>query len=705
MTTPAPLAGLTVVEIGRRDAVSICGSLLAQLGATVLVEEPKASEVGHDPYRRLPRALAMAGKLCLPADREAGRTVHAVDAFVFAADVVIRSSDVDPARFSRDFSNAVIDCDITAFGASGPMAGQPASEMQLQALCAYAHTTGEPAAPPLLARIPLVSYLAGANAAAAIVAGLLARRTGGGEGAGGQAIEVAMFDCAFLGLNAVLAGVLTGVIADRTRIGNGHPSIAAWNLYCTADGFVQICAGNQNQWERLCRLMDRADLAAAYPSSAARLAHVHEIDAVIAQWTGQHTSAHVVCETQAAGIAAGPIAQIDGRPREPNLDMRAMITDGFDPVTQRRVNLPASPLALRGSPPVAETAIPIPGSPPPFKPAVAPQSAGQPGLATDRPPPLAGVTVIELGQYTTAPMCGRILGMLGADVIKIEKPGGDESRSYEPRHGERSEAYCLNNTNKRSIVLDLQSAAGLDELRRLVASADVLLENNKPGTIDKFGLSRGVLEQLNPRLVHCSISGFGVESLYRTRPGFDTVIQAMSGLMAAINPGGIPMKTGISASDVMGAQLGLLSILAALAQRAQSGMGQFIDLSMQDASCWMTGAVWNGWAAGEPFARVCLCSDGYIVVDDGLPDADRLHGIAAMTRGAAVANLAAEGWLAAPVQSLREMVDMPQTHARSLWRLEAEDGRQWPVPGAPFRFSATVLKNPDLAPRLGNSVT
>jgi crotonobetainyl-CoA:carnitine CoA-transferase CaiB-like acyl-CoA transferase len=76
-----------------------------------------------------------------------------------------------------------------------------------------------------------------------------------------------------------------------------------------------------------------------------------------------------------------------------------------------------------------------------------------------------------------------------------------------------------------------------------------------------------------------------------------------------------------------------------------------------------------------------------------------------MTRGAAVANLAAEGWLAAPVQSLREMVDMPQTHARSLWRLEAEDGRQWPVPGAPFRFSATVLKNPDLAPRLGNSVT
>src|SRR5690606_9305693 len=204
------------------------------------------------------------------------------------------------------------------------------------------------------------------------------------------------------------------------------------------------------------------------------------------------------------------------------------------------------------------------------------QLTGQPRPASTTPSarpkaPLTGVRVIELGQHTTVPLCTRNLALLGADVIKVEKPGGDESRSYPPRRGERSEVYVMMNSSKKSIVLDLQKPEGRGILRELLGGADILIENNKPGTLERYGLSPHDLQRDFPKLIHCAVSGFGIDSIYGDRPGFDTVIQAMSGLMTAVNPGGLPLKTGISAADLMGSEMALVAVLAAMEQRKSTG--------------------------------------------------------------------------------------------------------------------------------------
>ncbi len=318
-----------------------------------------------------------------------------------------------------------------------------------------------------------------------------------------------------------------------------------------------------------------------------RVRHVDQVDAIIEAWTCTMSTAECVDQLGAAGVACGPIAPIDGCTREANLDFRGMIRRLRDPVSEQEIFVPASPMGLTVTPPV-----PAEGSrrrgriAPRIERLVAQRPVREPA-AMPRGPlarPLEGIRIVEVGQYTTAPLCARHLAHLGADVIKIEKAGGDKLRTYGPFLDGRSEINWMNNADKRGMMLDLLSPAGKDVLEALLRTADVFIENNKPGTLARFGFSREVLAGINPRLIYCAISGFGTNSLYADRPGFDTVIQAVSGFMSAANPGGEPIKSGISLSDQMGAEMGIVSIIAAIENRDRTGLGEFIDLSMQDAS-------------------------------------------------------------------------------------------------------------------------
>lgn len=204
--------------------------------------------------------------------------------------------------------------------------------------------------------------------------------------------------------------------------------------------------------------------------------------------------------------------------------------------------------------------------------------------------PLAGLKVLELARVLAGPWAGQILADLGADVIKVESPEGDNTRIWGPpwveHGGETTSAYyhaC--NRGKRGIVADFRSEEDLALVRGLAREADVVLENFKPGTLAKFGLDYAATSAANPALVYCSITGFGQDGPRRNEPGYDFVVQGMSGFMALTGePAGEPMKMGVSISDLACGLWSANAVQAALLMRHRTGKGQWIDMSLLDCS-------------------------------------------------------------------------------------------------------------------------
>lgn len=204
--------------------------------------------------------------------------------------------------------------------------------------------------------------------------------------------------------------------------------------------------------------------------------------------------------------------------------------------------------------------------------------------------PLAGLKVLELARVLAGPWAGQILADLGADVIKVESPEGDNTRIWGPpwveHGGETTSAYyhaC--NRGKRGIVADFRDETHLAQVRELAREADVVLENFKPGALAKFGLDHASLSASNAALVYCSITGFGQDGPRRNEPGYDFVVQAMSGFMALTGePAGEPMKMGVSISDLACGLWAANAVQAALLMRHRTGKGQWIDMSLLDCS-------------------------------------------------------------------------------------------------------------------------
>src|SRR5216684_3879960 len=205
--------------------------------------------------------------------------------------------------------------------------------------------------------------------------------------------------------------------------------------------------------------------------------------------------------------------------------------------------------------------------------------------------PLEGIRVIDLTRVLAGPFATQSLGDLGAEILKIEPPGGgDETRRFPPFIAGESHYFLGINRNKKSLVIDLQQAAGADILRRLVARADILVENYRPGVMDRLGLGYEALAALNPRLIYCAISGFGLTGPLRDKPSFDIVTQALSGALSINGERGhLPVKLGIPLGDMVGGVFGPIAILAALHERTRTGHGRLIDISLHDGLIGMLG--------------------------------------------------------------------------------------------------------------------
>jgi crotonobetainyl-CoA:carnitine CoA-transferase CaiB-like acyl-CoA transferase len=364
--------------------------------------------------------------------------------------------------------------------------------------------------------------------------------------------------------------------------------------------------------------------------------------------------------------------------------------------------------------------------------------------------PLAGIRVIELARILAGPWAGQTLADLGADVIKVESPEGDDTRRWGPpfidNGGEVSAAYFYaTNRGKRGIVCDFSTPQGADQVRSLVASADVVIENFKLGGLAKYGLDYASLSAINPRLIYCSITGFGQTGPYAPRAGYDFIIQGMSGLMSVTGEaGGAPQKVGVAVADVFTGVYAATAILAALIQRGQTGRGQHIDMALLDvATSVMANQAMNYLATGvaprqmgnahpnlAPYA-VFECADGWIILATGndgqyrklcdilglagqaddpqfATNAARIANRAAMTafiteatktwtKSDLLAACEATGVPAGPINTMDEVFADPQVLARELQI--APEG----IPGlrSPMRFSGADLALHRTAPRLG----
>ncbi|MBA3448822.1 MAG: CoA transferase [Pseudaminobacter sp.] len=373
-------------------------------------------------------------------------------------------------------------------------------------------------------------------------------------------------------------------------------------------------------------------------------------------------------------------------------------------------------------------------------------------------PPLHGVRVIELARILAGPWAGQLLADLGADVIKVESPdGGDDTRKWGPpfvtgHDGENLSAayYHSCNRGKRSIAIDFATPEGAETVRKLVATADVMIENFKLGGLKKYGLDFVSLKKINPRLVYCSITGFGQDGPYAPRAGYDFIIQAMAGMMSITGAaGGEPQKAGVAISDIFTGLYSVIAIQAALRHAEQTGEGQHIDMALFDTQISVLGnqnlnylvsgnspvQMGNAHMNIAPY-EVTPVSDGHIILavgNDG--QFQRFCGVVGLdalprdldfaTNAARVANrtrlretiigrlatrsrdellgaLEKAGVPASPINTIGQMFSDPQTIARGM-RMDLDDGHGNTLPSvrAPMVMSQTPLRYERPSPRLG----
>jgi crotonobetainyl-CoA:carnitine CoA-transferase CaiB-like acyl-CoA transferase len=366
--------------------------------------------------------------------------------------------------------------------------------------------------------------------------------------------------------------------------------------------------------------------------------------------------------------------------------------------------------------------------------------------------PLNGIKVVELAQIMAGPTCGMLLADMGADVIKVEKlPGGDDTRSYsEPQVKGESAAFMILNRNKRGMAVNLKTPGGLEVVKKLLATADVVTENYRKGTLEKLGLGYEVMRELNPRLVYCAISGYGRTGPYADKGGFDLIAQGVSGIMSVTGePGGPPVKSGTPIADINAGIFAALGIVSALFARNATGRGQMVDTSLMEAGIqqmyWQSAIYFATGVNPGPSGSAHILTapyqafptaDGWINVGGanqsnwerivkaiGMPElaaderfrtnTDRMRNLQALVPilGAALKKQPSAHWVAVfeaqgvpvgPVNKTSDMAADPQVLAREMV-IEVDHPKAGRVKaiGHPVKFSETRAESKRPAPLLG----
>ena len=597
------LEGIVVIELTETLAGEFAGGLLTDLGATVIKIEPPAGS----PLRRRGPAIAgedalyfqseNRGKYSVCADVHTLRQEPWFARLLVAADAIVE--DLGPGRLEAAALSpeALQQCQprlcclrLSPFGHTGPLAGERGDDRIAQAFANVQFTTGFPDRPPIPVTVPLADYWTGVHGVNGLLMAMLhARRSGCG-----QVVDLALYETAVRLQEAVVVQFdQTGTVA--ARFGTQNPGVSPANIYPTRDGkWIALSGAGDQPFVRLCEAIEAPEAPhdPRFATMAARVQHRQAIDDVVRAWIARHDLADVEARFFAVGVAGTAIQSVDDiladahvQARQAVLTLRSQSGHEFlapAPVPKFSRTPARPPL---GAPRLGEhtgavrTSIETMTAPPRRE---GPAEAGDPSAG-----PLHGMRVLDLSQWLAGPAAATLLADFGAEVIMVELP----AEHPPPRPlGAHDLGFLVTNRNKRSVTLDVRTPAGRAVFLDLLRVSDVIVENFRPGTLERWNLGPDTLLDLNPRLVLLRASGFGQSGPYSRRSAFNPVGLAFGG-MTYLNgwPDRPPLRDGVLAGDYGTALFNVLGVLAALLRRDQDGQGQVVDVAMYEAVLRMTG--------------------------------------------------------------------------------------------------------------------
>ena len=717
-----PLHGIRVLDLTDGLGES-AGCYLADLGAEVVkIEPPGGARSRHgDPVARgvsIPFALRNAGKLGVTVDVDDPAGRDRLRELATGADIVVESSppgwladrDLGSAHLRRT-NPALVWVAISPFGQTGPYREWAASEQVLYALSGALSRSGVPGAEPLLPPAGLVEETVGVHAAWCALLGYYRRlHTGEGEVVDLSAFEAMVhgFDPGFGTQGSAAAGRSEDFPRDRPDAAGFYP------VFACRDGFVRVCLLAKRQWRGMFGWLGEPEEFAdpKYDTIPARFAAADRLHPLIAKLFSGMSREEIVAEGAARGVPVGGVLDLSEVLAEEQFTASGALVDA-EIAPGVRTRIPAGYVRIAGARAGFRTRAPEPGehddvvTPRERQPASG--AAGPGGL------PFEGLRVLDLGVIVFGAELSRQFADNGADVIKIENADFPDGLRQSKRGSALAASVAWGHRNKRSIGIDLRSAAGKELFRTLAADADVVLANFKPGTLESMGLSHAELAALNPRIIVSESSAFGGSGPWRARLGYGPLVRASCGVSALWRYPGDQEKLCDGATvypDHIAAQVAAVAVLAALIRRRGTGRGAALEVAQSDTALVHLGpllatealrttreniAAWSGvfrcagddeWCVvtvrdDEDWARLCKAiGESEHVEEPGLASAEAL--VSGWTRAHSPAEvmavLQAAGVPAGAMLRLPELLTDPQLTDREAFTTIEHDLLPQPLP-------------------------
>jgi crotonobetainyl-CoA:carnitine CoA-transferase CaiB-like acyl-CoA transferase len=569
------LAGVRVLDFSTGIAGPYCSKLLADAGAEVVLVEPRGGAAERTPLFR----FLHGGKRALTG---APGDVHVAE-LAASADLLIEDlgagGPLDRAALLARHPQLVL-CSISPYGLTGPYALRPATEFTIQAECGSIAVRGRPGQEPYQAGGRVTYWFGGVMAAVAAAAAVRRAQASGH----GEHIDLSLYE-------AMALATTTYADLSWSLMGRGKPPFAGQSVETpsiepTADGFVGFNTNTAQQFSDFLLMIERPDLreSGEFNAVAQRLARLTEWESVLHAWTRRHTTAEIVERAALLRIPVSPICNGETVLQQDHLRERAIY--GEDP--SGGFLRPCPPYKLDGARPPLPAAAPAPGADDgqlaPRAPRAAPRG--------ERQLPLAGLRVVDATTWWAGPTAGHLLATLGAETVHLEsiqKMDGGRAVGFVFAKGRELPWECSTftasaNTNKRGLTLNLADARGKEALRRLVARADVVLENFSPRVMESFGVDWGFVREASPRAIYVRMPAFGLDGPWRDRVGFAQTMEQMSGLAWVTGHRDDQPRIQRGPCDPLAGAHAAFAALVALAEREATGRGAFVESAMIESA-------------------------------------------------------------------------------------------------------------------------
>lgn len=612
---------MKILELTESAAGSMCTLFLSDYGAEVIkIENPHALVPEMSEEEKCARATYDRGKAAVIIDMEDGQGREKFWKLCENADAVVE--DFLPGTLERwgityeslkAVNPAVVYTSVTGYGQDGPYAGREAADATIQAESGLMSITGPRGKDSVRCGADISSYMAAMTGCIGTLTGLIsAQRTGCG-----RRVDVSALDTSIMCLENQMAVYMKNSIVPKP-MGNSYDLFAPVGVYNSRDKKeFMLSVGTDRQWVVLCKALEKPEWIEdpRYITNMRRVEHLDQLDPELRREFEKYDREELAQKFVSSHCVYGSINDFRAVEEHPQVAHRGMIVRGVYPDgTSYRV--PGNPIRMSGMERQMEYPVSLPGDETPSGAAgwaeresdrtdreIPEMGASETGISESGSPetrvsensasgtgisdemPLAGIRILDFSQFLSGPLCTLMLSDFGAEVIKIENPPLGDNTRYGPYiEREVSSHYAMRNRGKKSIVLNMKNEEHKKLFLKMVKTADAVVDNYKPGTMEKFGITYELLREMNPGIVFTSISGYGQEGPYATHAAFDQPVQAESGVMSITGEnGGIPVKCGASIGDVTGGLAACIGTLMGILEARRTGGGRRIDVAMMDA--------------------------------------------------------------------------------------------------------------------------